>query len=1179
MQISTDGHVLLSPSDLSTWGSCEWAFLRRLDVKLGRGEPLPDTHDDMLERTARLGDQHELDYLEILKQTHDVVEFDRPAPPQYTEAAQQALAAMRNGADVLYQPTFHAPPSAEQPGFIGFIGFADFIIRNDRGEYEVYDTKLARHAKISALLQLAAYAEQMQAHGIPTGAQVHLVLGDRTTTTHELADIAPVYRTQRAELQRVIGERIAADDELRWGDPRYSSCGRCDVCTTQVEQHRDLVLVAGMRLDQRTKLIRQGVRTIDDLAGRTTAVPGLSRATQDRLVRQASLQIATEEAANAATERARRDDPAAAIDPAAAPHLTTPRFEVLDPRALDAIPAPDPGDVFFDFEGDPLHTEDGVHWGLDYLFGLVDDRAEFTAFWAHTIRDERTALEGFLAFIAARREQFPGMHIYHYAAYERTHLLSLAARHGVGEEAVDDLLRAGVLVDLYPIVRKALVVGSHSYSIKKLEPLYMGEDLRLSDVTNAADSITAYVEAIDELRTGDAAEGQRMLDEVADYNAYDCRSTLRLRDWLLSLRTPSAATDEPAELDLPPLPVEREPNPVSTALAAHLDGVDALGRTPDQTALALAAAAIDYHRREAKTFWQDHFDRLWNPVDDWADTRDVFVVERASVERDWDTLPRARSQSRELRLSGTLAPGSRLRPGGTPHLVYDDPLPPSVTAPGPGSKGATDRVSVLDVWDNGDTTEVRLLERLPVGGEPHHDFPVALAPSAPPRAKPQPEAIAEWGRAVLDELPDMLGDPALDLLRRVPPRGTIAPVQGDDTVSAVVATLLGLDHSYLAIQGPPGTGKTYVGSNVVARLVREYGWRVGVVGQSHATAENFLDAVIAAGVPADRVVKVPKSGASEDEFEAAQWTPVKNGAATAAFLSSCKASGTGGVVGGTAWTFANEGTIARRSLDLLVVDEAGQFSLAPTIASAIAATRLLLLGDPQQLPQVSQGSHPEPVDESALGWLADGEHVLPPQFGYFLAHTRRMDPALTASVSDLSYNGQLSSIVSGRHLAGLEPGVHPVPVAHVGTTTSSVEEAARVVELVQDVVGRSWTDGGTIRTLTDEDVIVVAPYNAQGAVIRDALDRAGLRGTQVGTVDLFQGREAVVSITSLAASSAADIPRGLDFLLMPNRLNVALSRAKWAAYVVYSPALTTGLPPSIAGLSLLSRFIDLVDPR
>jgi uncharacterized protein len=151
-----------------------------------------------------------------------------------------------------------------------------------------------------------------------------------------------------------------------------------------------------------------------------------------------------------------------------------------------------------------------------------------------------------------------------------------------------------------------------------------------------------------------------------------------------------------------------------------------------------------------------------------------------------------------------------------------------------------------------------------------------------------------------------------------------------------------------------------------------------------------------------------------------------------------------------------------------------------------------------------------------------------------------------------------------------------VPVAHVGNTTSSPEEAAVVVSTVASVLSLPWTSDGVTRPLTDEDVIVVAPYNAQGALIRAALDEAGYVGTQVGTVDLFQGREAVVSIVSLAASSAADIPRGLDFLLMPNRLNVAISRAKWAAFVVHSPGLTTSLPTSIAGLALLSRFIGLV---
>jgi len=1134
--------VVTSPSDLSTWAACEWAFLRRLDAKLGRIPAVPEVADAMLERTARLGDEHEIRFLEQLRASHHVVEFERPDRADYPAAAAAAEQAMRDGVPVLYQATF----------FDGsFIGFSDFLLRTDDGAYEVYDTKLARHAKIPALLQLAAYAEQITARGIRVGPRVHLVLGDGTTSSHALADIAPVHRAQRDRLRSVVDSRLHADAPLAWGAPGVVACGRCSQCSAQVDEHRDLVLVAGLTLGQRTALQAAGITTIDELAGSTGGVAGVGGAALERLRGQARLQL---DSAGAAA----------------------PRVRVVDAGALSAIPAPDAGDVFFDFEGDPLHTEgDGSVWGLDYLFGLVDTEARFTAFWAHDLRQERRALIDFLAFIRERRAAHPGMHIYHYASYERTHLLSLAARHGVGEDDVDELLRANVLVDLYPIVRAALLVGSRSYSIKKLEPLYMGADYRDGDgVVSAVDSISAYVEAAAAMRAGDPA-GQARLDQVADYNEYDCRSTLRLRDWLLTMLPDDVATDDTIAL-VDDERVRAEPDPVFVELSAQLADVDPLDRTPDQTALALAAAAIDYHRREAKTFWQEHYDRLRSPLDEWAGTRDVVVVEHADVVRDWEKLPRKRTLSRDLRLVGSLAPGSRPPLGSTPMAVYDTPLPSSVNRAGPGSRGWAARLTVVDA-DTGDDDVVLLVtETVPTGAEPHEAFPVALTPAAPPRAAPQPEAISEWGRSVLDSLPEFAPDAALDLLRRVPPRGPVHPVAGDDTVTAVTETLLGLDRSYLAVQGPPGTGKTYVGSTVVARLVRHHGWRVGVVGQSHAVVENFLAAVVGKGVDPERVVKVPKKGTSPEALEAAAWTPLANNGAVSGFLSG--PGETGGVVGGTAWTFANAETVPRGSLDLLVVDEAGQFSLAPTIASSVAAQRLLLLGDPQQLPQVSQGSHPEPVDQSALGWLADGHDVLPAGLGYFLSRTYRMHPALTAPVSRLSYDGALESRAPARHLAGIEPGLHVVPVVHHGDTTSSADEAERVVALAADVVGRLWTDGDVTRALTAADVIVVAPYNAQGALIREALDRAGLPETTVGTVDLFQGREAVVSILSLAASSATDIPRGLDFLLMPNRLNVGISRAQWAAYLVHSPALAASMPTSIAGLGLLSRFIDLVAP-
>jgi uncharacterized protein len=231
---------------------------------------------------------------------------------------------------------------------------------------------------------------------------------------------------------------------------------------------------------------------------------------------------------------------------------------------------------------------------------------------------------------------------------------------------------------------------------------------------------------------------------------------------------------------------------------------------------------------------------------------------------------------------------------------------------------------------------------------------------------------------------------------------------------------------------------------------------------------------------------------------------------------------------------------------------------------------------------VSQGLHPEPVDASALGWVSDGHDVLPPEYGFFLAETRRMHPSLAEPVSVLSYDGALHAhpCAAQRQLEGVAPGLTPVPVVHEGNATESIEEAAEVVRIVRAVVGHAWTDPSRDRErdpLEQSDIIVVTPYNAQLARVREALDTAGFTAVRVGTVDKFQGQEAVVAIVSLAASSADDVPRGMSFLIMKNRLNVAISRAQWAAYLVYSPQLTEYLPVTAAGVAELSAFVRLVE--
>ncbi len=1153
-----DGVIVTSASDLTEASKCEFAFLRTLDVKLGRLEKTKAVEDPMYVRSSRLGDEQEHHILERYRERFGdaVAEIARPEhldAESLAVAVEQTAAAFARDSEVVFQATF----------FDGsFVGFADFIVRLRDGRYRVQDSKLARSARVTALLQLAAYAEQLQRMGVTVDDTVELLLGDGSVSAHRVSEIEPVYRKRRQRLLRIIDEHIADAGIVAWGDPRFTVCGRCDTCDAEIQAARDVLLVAGMRVTQRERLMRAGITTIDQLAVSTGPLDGIAEGTLNALREQAALQLAAEPG-------------------------SPPPVRVFNAPVLSVLPLPDPGDIFFDFEGDPLYTEGaGERWGLDYLFGLVDSDEVFTALWAHDFAAERLALEAFLAYVRERRAAHPQMHIYHYAAYEQTHLLAMAARHGVGEEEVDALLRDNVFVDLYPLVRKSVRVGSRSYSIKKLEPLYMGDELRQSEVTNGADSITEYANARDLLAVGREDEAQRMLDGIGDYNRYDCVSTLRLRDWLIARAEENGVPIGRAPVD--DVEVAPEESPLRAGLLSFAGDPLDPHRTPDREAMALAAAAIDFHRREQKTFWQSHYARLIQPIEEWADTRDVLVVQSARVLRDWYQDDGQRVDRRELLLTGDWGPGSAVRVSERtgPFLLYEYPGPFRQPRAQPGARAAR-TVAVVGTTDEGD---VVVRETLPRDVSPYDDLPSALTPAAPPDARRLAEAIREWGGALLEARSSDARseggsvwprDASVDLLRRTPPRtrsGALTAPTSDGTspADAVIASLLDLDHSYLAVQGPPGTGKSHLGARVIASLVERHGWKVGVVAQSHAVVENLLDRVVAAGLDAALVGKVPGADASPHVF-----TPLP---ADGQLLFGLEHQNSGYVVGGTSWDFANAARIPRQSLDLLVVDEAGQYSLASTIASGVAARSLLLLGDPQQLPQVSQGRHPEPVDGSALGWVSDGHDVLPPEYGYFLAESRRMHPALAEAVSTLSYEGRLRAhpTASLRSLVGVEPGLHPVPVPHTGNATASPEEAARVVELIRGLLGSPWTDPSEsreARPLTEQDVIVVTPYNAQLAEVREALAREGLADVRVGTVDKFQGQEAAIAIVSLAASSSADVPRGMSFLLMKNRINVAVSRAKWAAYLVHSPELTEYLPTTPEGVAELSAFIRLVERR
>lgn len=1264
--------LVFSASDLVAASECEYRTLRVLDEKLGRSPKADFPADEMQARAGKLGDLHEHRVLADLITDYGAWDASRGTGVYCVERGttdradlagkhDETASALRAGADVVFQATF----------FDGeFLGYADFLVKEDgreggarhqgagagdaAGRYAVWDTKLARHAKVGALLQLAAYGDQLIKLGFDPAPRVTLVLGNFERSIHSLTDLLPVYRERRDRFRELTAIHRASEAAVSWQQPDVDYCGRCDYCAEQVAGHRDLLMVGGMTSVQRKKLIAEGVTSIDALA---ELPPEKATGSRRRLRDQARMQTSRETPDGARTFVKDGED-----------HTVT--YKVLAENALASIPAPSDGDIFFDFEGDPLWQDPATgQWGLEYLFGVIEAPLPgdppgaapvFRPFWAHSRAGERQAFLDFLAYVEERRARYPDMHVYHYAPYEKTALRNLSLTHVAGEDVVDSWLREGVLVDLYATVRHSLRISEASYSIKKLEPLYMGDNLRSGDVKDAGASVVAYA-AYCTARDGGPetqADAAAILASISDYNEYDCLSTLRLRDWLLQLRRrTSAAADSSMTGSAPALSlapglsldagtgstaaadasaavqrpggelgteVDSEPAAELTAeektLRAYLDSLpDDRELTADEQAVAMVAAATGYHRRERKQFWWEHFDRLESEVDHWSDQRNVFVVEDASVVSDWaPPTSRARTESRTLRLTGVMSEGSEFRAGSTWFRMFEDPLPdglgdvdggrtPRVPTTGSeAAQGATpsgapaasanqDLIArralsrdgifgslveaVEDDPDQAGKTIMTITEKSSGKVPPYFQLPMALTPDRPIPTASIEAALAELAQLVGSTLPSLPRHSGLDILRRVPPRlATLAALPevahdksgAADYISAITAALQDLDRSYLAVQGPPGTGKTYVGSHVIASLVQR-GWKVGVVAQSHAVVENMLCTAIGKAGVDPRVVA--KRLAQPHEVP---WTCVADEDITRLLDGEgcC-------LIGGTAWTMTGK-CVPAGSLDLLVIDEAGQYSLANTLAVARSARRLLLLGDPQQLPQVTQGSHPQPVDESALGWLSAGHATMPPQLGYFLADSWRMHPELCRAVSQLSYDGKLESAAAAtfRQLAGVPAGVETVLVEHTGNTTSSFEEAARIVQLANDHIGLKWTPGKDepVRPLEAKDILVVAAYNAQVQAIRHALDQEGLSEVRVGTVDKFQGQEAPVVLVSMACSAIAEAPRGAEFLLNRNRINVAVSRGQWRAVIVRSPELTNYMPHKPSALEELGAFIGL-SPR
>jgi uncharacterized protein len=1141
----TDSRLRLSASDVANYLACQ--HLTRLDLQMAQGTLRPPREFDIgFQDLVRRGEAHERAVLDRFRADgREVVDISETVDADPAEATAAAIGA---GVELIYQGTLTGDSGSEPGQGPALLGRPDFLVRADLlpapdgagrpagVHYEVVDAKLARSAKARAVLQTAFYSHLLAGLQGIEPRWMHLALGDGEFTTFKVSEYAAYERQTRRRLEEVIAASLGAHPPgVPYPEP-VEHCAICrwsDLCRDRRRRDDDLSLVAGMPTDQRRALKGAGISTRRQFAG-LADLPGLPRVGRNSLERsrqQARLQVASE------------DDGLI-------------RYEVLDPdrdadgalitnRGLLALPEPAAGDLFFDIEGARYYSEDTREFGLQYLFGIVDTadldesgRPRYTQIWSYDRQGEKRAFEQLIDFITERRTTHPGLHVYHYNHYEPTSVDHLTELHGTRQEAVgalmgrfatredevDNLFRLGVFVDLYRVVRQGVRAGVESYSIKRLEPLV--RYTRRVDLSEATRSLIAFEAALED---GTAAGDDDRRRVVAGYNEDDCRATLALRAWLEDRRRDLAervGESLPRPVFAEKLSVAEDPE-LTRIRSALMAGVPAgaSGRTSEQRARALLADLLDWHRREAKPSWWRYFY--------------LGTLSPGELIGEPDAL-------------GGLAGGAVVDQV-KKSVVRRFSFPPQEHKFSAGDKArdpATDKQwSICAVDDARGTVDLKI-------GEAYAGpWPAALIENGPPDTSSLRERLRDLGDRVVRE--GVSGQDAATalLLRRPPddgsvPAGSLRAV-GETAGAAAVRLAVSLRRSYLPLQGPPGTGKTYTAAEQILGLIAQ-GRTVGITGPSHAVIHNLIDTVYKHA--RRRGAEPPRIGQRADRdnpHRHADATMMSNEG-----LEQALRDGELDAAAGTAWLWARAGLAA--SLDTLFVDEAGQMSLAGVLAVAGAARNLVLLGDPQQLAQPSQATHPPGAGASALEYILGDRATMPQDAGLLLDQTYRMHPDLCRFTSDAFYDGKLHGVdgLDNQQILGEGSGLRIVEVQHQGNTNASPEEASAVARLVGQLAGSTWQDqNGNQRLLGPGDILIVTPYNAQIRTIQNALAASGHDGFRVGTVDKFQGREAPVVIYSMATSSADEAPRGLDFLYDVHRLNVATSRARAIAIIVASPDL------------------------
>ena len=1115
-----DEKIQFSPTDLNNFVSCKYIIKNDLLAKDLKLQKKDNTADQKLR--IEHGNKHEKNYLKILKDKYKKNITIDPKQPSLKKF-KDTIDALKEGYDLIYKAYLRADD---------FGGELDFLLKTKEKSklgnysYEVYDTKVTKNLKPNHVLQITGYSYLLgEAQGLmPT--KMHLIDGSDNYNSYKVSEFVDYFLYTKKNFEEFLPK--AKKNNLY--PEKCSFCKFCDwkdVCEKKWEKDNYINQVCGIKSTQIVKLKKENITTVEALAKTDPEKikAKINLTTKIKINKQAKLQ-----------EEKRITNVSKYIF-----------NETQKDKGFYKMPIPNEGDLFYDIEGFPQAGKRN----FEYLHGIYYNNGEKNEFKYFVVKnykknDERKIFEDLINFFEKHFKKYPDAFIYHYNDYEKRALRELASEHSSifpkGNNFVDRLLRQEKFIDLYRVISQCMQTSEKDLKLKTIEKFYRAE--RSADIKTADDSMRLFD---DWATTGD----QKLMNDIVSYNEEDCVSTFDLREFLIKERPKDfkwfSKTDDEKNKNLETKDFEVKETAVLLKLASKR-------KKENEKIIDNLTDLVGFHRRENKPKFWEYYERLTKSPEELEEDPECIgnaLREGKNKLKDTDKTNYIYKFNEQ---------NFKLKEGDTARDVVSDISFGSIT-------------KITEIKDNENFIELSISQKqIDKKGEPPEIFD--FGPGGIVNSKTIADALDKFivdysgsKKTKYKCAEDILKNSFPDL-KGIKPGDPIINTK-NDLVDESIKAVKKLNSSYLLVQGPPGSGKTFTSAQIILSLIRD-NKKVGITSNSHKAINNLLLQIEEIALKEKFSFKGMKKS-SKDE-QKLNGKIIEDVGTVKSFPDEYL------LYAGTAWLFSNP--LYDQKMDYLFIDEAGQVSLANTLAISTSTKNIILIGDQMQLSQPIQGIHAGNSGKSALDFLLESEDTIPISRGIFLSETRRLNSEICDYISSSFYDFRLKPHpVTGKRSVALDlkdikdKGIFYVPTQHTDCTQRSDEEGKLINEYFKKILGKTSTDNGENKKIDHDDIMVVAPFNMQVNNLKKIINK---KESRVGTIDKFQGQEAKVVFISMTSSDPENLPRHKEFFFSRNRLNVAISRAQCVAVILFNPNLLLTSCQKINEMKLINNFCKLL---